>query len=227
MKPANRIVAIDGPAGAGKSTVARRLAERLGYVLLDTGALYRAVALAARDDGIPWDDEPAIVTLTRDLAADGALGLGPGPAVWLRARDVSADIRRPEISVAASRVSSYLGVREALLGLQRRLAERGSGVVAEGRDMGTVVFPDAAVKFFLTASLEVRASRRHDELRGRGHDVDLHTTRAEVAARDEQDMGREVAPLRRADDAVVVDSSDRPAEEVVDEMLEVVAARLG
>lgn len=236
--PQNRIVAIDGPAGAGKSTVARRLATRLGFVLLDTGALYRAVALAARRAGVAWEDEPGVVTVARGLAEEGALNLTPGDAprpdgadpttaVWLHGENVADAIREPAISLAASRVSSYGGVREALLGLQRRLALRGPGVVAEGRDMGTVVFPHAAVKFFLTASLEVRAQRRFEEMRARGHEVDLETTRAEIAARDAQDSSREVAPLRQADDAIVVDSSERTVDEVVDEMFAEVRARLG
>jgi CMP/dCMP kinase len=245
MTPADhRIVAIDGPAGAGKSTVARRLAGRLGYVLLDTGALYRALALAARRDGISWDDEAAVVALAEALAAEGSLTLGAesgspdegvragtGPrmarGVWLRGEDVAVEIREPAISIAASRVSSYPGVREAFLGLQRRLATRGTGVVAEGRDMGTVVFPDALVKFFLTASVEVRAQRRFEELRARGLEVDIEATRADVIARDAQDAGRAVAPLRQAEDAVAVDSSDRDVDAIVDEMLAIVHARLG
>jgi CMP/dCMP kinase len=235
MTPADqRIVAIDGPAGAGKSTVARQLARRLGYVLLDTGALYRALALAARRDGISWDDEAAVVALAEDLAAEGSLTLGAesgapeGRApVWLRGEDVAVEIREPAISIAASRVSSYPGVRDAFLGLQRRLALRGTGVVAEGRDMGTVVFPDALVKFFLTASIEVRAQRRFEELRARGLEVEIEATRADVIARDAQDAGRAVAPLRQAENAVVVDSSDRDADAIVDEMLAIVHARIG
>ena len=164
-------VAIDGPAGAGKSTVSRRVAHRLGYVLLDTGALYRAVALAARDCGVDWDDAEAVARVAWDLAQRQAISFEPtgeGEArVRLEGRDVSGAIRTQEMGQGASRVSAIPAVREALLDLQRRAAERG-GVVLEGRDIGTVVLPDAEAKFFLTASVAVRAERRHRELAARG-----------------------------------------------------------
>jgi cytidylate kinase len=222
-----RIVAIDGPAGAGKSTVARRLADRLGFVLLDTGALYRAIALAARHADIPWEDDARVSSLAHEIAAAGALTLEPAPdapaehkgiRVLLHGQDVSGAIRSPKMSMGASRVSAIAGVRAALLELQRRLGREGAGVVAEGRDIGTVVFPDAPAKFFLTASLEVRAKRRQAELQAKGQAPDLATTMAEVAQRDEQDSQRPIAPLKQADDATLVDSTGRSIEDVVSEM---------
>jgi cytidylate kinase len=224
-----RVVAIDGPAGAGKSTVARRLADALGFVLLDTGALYRALALAAERRGIPWDDEAAVSALSHEIVASDGVRLEPDPSsprgvrVVLLGEDVSGAIRTQAISMGASCVSAIAGVRAALLELQRHLGQLPPGVVAEGRDIGTVVFPDAPVKFFLTASLEVRARRRQAELEAQGQAVPpLAQTLEEVAARDRQDSERAVAPLRRADDAHLVDSTGRGIDEVVSEMKRVV-----
>jgi len=226
MRP-RPIVAIDGPAGAGKSTVARRLADRLGYTLVDTGALYRAVALAARRAGVAWDDEANVVAVARRLEAARSLVLVPdaekGVRVMLERADVSDAIRTPDMGMGASRVSAIAGVRAALLELQRQAGEKG-GVVLEGRDIGTVVFPDAEVKFFLTASPEVRAKRRYEELILRGQQVDFAATLAEVKARDENDTNRPIAPLRRADDAVLVDSSERAVDDIVEEMARRVSA---
>jgi cytidylate kinase len=222
------VVAIDGPAGAGKSTVARRLAARLGFTLVDTGALYRAVALAARRAGVAWDDEPSVVDVARRIVASRALELSPhadkGMKVLLEGEDVSEAIRAADMGMGASRVSAIGGVREALFQLQRQAGENG-GVVLEGRDIGTVVFPDAEAKFFLTASPEVRAKRRYDELVQRGERVDYDATLADVRARDHQDSTRPIAPLRQAEDAVLVDSSGRPVDEVVEEMAAQVSAR--
>jgi cytidylate kinase len=221
------VVAIDGPAGAGKSTVARRLAAHLGFTLVDTGALYRAVALAARRAGVSWDDEAGVTAVAQSIAAARALNLVPdaeiGVRVFLRGEDVSEAIRAAEMSMGASRVSAAPGVRDALFQLQRLAGEDG-GVVLEGRDIGTVVFPDAEVKFFLTASPEVRARRRHEELLARGQDVGYEKTLDEVRARDRNDTMRPVAPLRQAADAVLVDSSDRSIEDVVRDMAARVAA---
>ncbi|HMJ54840.1 MAG TPA: (d)CMP kinase [Polyangiaceae bacterium] len=220
MRP-RPIVAIDGPAGAGKSTVARRLADRLGFTLVDTGALYRAVALAARRAGVAWDDEANVVDVARRVEASRLLELVPdaekGVRVMLEGQDVSDAIRTADMGMGASRVSAMGGVRAALLDLQRQAGEMG-GVVLEGRDIGTVVFPDAEVKFFLTASPEVRAKRRYEELVERGQNVHYAATLADVKARDENDMNRPIAPLRRADDAVLVDSSDRAVDDIVEEM---------
>jgi cytidylate kinase len=222
------VVAIDGPAGAGKSTVARRLAARLGFTLVDTGALYRAVALAARRAGVAWDDEPSVADVARRIVASRALELVPhadkGVKVLLEGEDVSDAIRAADMGMGASRVSAIGGVREALFQLQRQAGENG-GVVLEGRDIGTVVFPDAEAKFFLTASPEVRAKRRYDELVQRGERVDYDATLADVRARDLQDSTRPIAPLRQAEDAVLVDSSGRPVDEVVEEMAAKVSAR--
>jgi CMP/dCMP kinase len=215
------IVAIDGPAGAGKSTVARRLAEVLGFVLVDTGAMYRAVALAAQRAGVPWSDGERIGDLARALVARTALGFDRDPAGDVRVRvdgsDVTDAIRAPDIGMGASTVSAHKPVRDALLDMQRQ-AGRAGGVVLEGRDIGTVVFPDADVKFFLTARPEVRARRRYDELVAKGSRVSLEETLDDVRRRDEQDTTRAVAPLRQAPDAALVDSSDIGIDEAVARM---------
>ncbi len=210
------VVAIDGPAGAGKSTVSRRLAVRLGYRLLDTGAIYRAVALAAQRAGTSWDDGAGCAAIARALDIDFAFD-GAENKVQLGGQDVSAAIRTPEISQGASKVSALPEVRAALLDLQRRLGTAG-GVVAEGRDIGTVVFPDAGAKFFLTASPEVRARRRYEELRAAGKEVDEAATLREIVERDERDSTRAAAPLKQADDAVLVDSTGLSADAVVARM---------
>jgi cytidylate kinase len=215
------VVAIDGPAGAGKSTVARQLSARLGFALVDTGALYRAVALAARRAGVGWDDAEALTGVAERLALARALSLVPdekrGVQVWLDGEDVSDDIRAADMGMGASRVSAVDGVRAALMDLQRIAGEDG-GVVLEGRDIGTVVFPDAEAKFFLTATPEVRAQRRYDELRARGQNVEYAETLEDVRTRDRQDTMRAIAPLRQAEGAVVIDSTERTVDDVVDEM---------
>jgi cytidylate kinase len=237
-------VAIDGPAGAGKSTIARRLAEELGYLLVDTGALYRVVSLAATRAGLAWDDEPAVGALAERLVADHAIHFkrreqpgdrerreqprdaaprseGVAAAVMLRDEDVSLAIRAPDNSLGASRVSAIPAVRAALLDMQRQ-AGAGGGVVLEGRDIGTVVFPDAEVKFFLTASPDIRARRRFDELSERGTAVTYEDTLADVVRRDKADTERPVAPLRQAEDARLVDSSGRDIDDLITEMSAVV-----
>jgi cytidylate kinase len=212
------VVAIDGPAGAGKSTVARQVAERLGYVLLDTGALYRTVALAAERAGVSWDDEPALSEFAAKLAANEAVRLERAAdgtmTTLLSNEDVSGLLRTQSIAQGASKVSAVPGVRTALLALQRAAGANG-GVVVEGRDIGTVVFPGAEVKVFLTASVEVRAQRRFNELAQRGERPELSTVREEVVERDERDSTRAIAPLRRAPDAVELDSSALGIEDVV------------
>lgn len=214
------VVAIDGPAGAGKSTVARALAERLGFSLLDTGAIYRTLALHASQAGVPLDDGARLGPAAERLAI-----AFDGPRVLLAGRDVSALIRTPEVSRDASTVSAHPQVRAALLGIQRRLAGLGR-VVVEGRDIGTVVLPDAPMKFFLTARPEVRARRRYDELAARGAQVDFDRTLAEIIERDRRDEEREVAPLRKADDAELVDTSDLPLDRVIARMEAIARARL-
>ncbi|MEO6955014.1 MAG: (d)CMP kinase [Polyangia bacterium] len=215
------VVAIDGPAGAGKSTVARALAERLGFSLLDTGAIYRTLAWSATRDGLSLTDGAALGHLAEQLpiAFDGTRVLHAGT-------DVSTDIRTPAVSLTASSVSAFPEVRAALLGIQRRLAQLGR-VVVEGRDIGTVVLPHAPMKFFLTARPEIRARRRYDELIARGAKVELGATLTEMIERDRRDEEREVAPLRRADDAELVDTSDLPLEEVIAQMEQRARQRLG
>jgi cytidylate kinase len=224
------IVAIDGPAGAGKSTVARRLADALGFVLVDTGAMYRAVALAAERVGIPWDDADAVGELARSLVARQALAFDRDPRAGVRVRldgdDVTEAIRAPPIAMGASTVSAHKPVRDALFDMQRQTGRRG-GVVLEGRDIGTVVFPDAEVKFFLTARPEVRARRRFDELVAKGKPITFEETLEEVRRRDEQDTTRAVAPLERAEDAVLLDSSDLSLEDTVARIADAVREKSG
>ena len=222
------IVAIDGPAGAGKSTVARRLAESLGYVLVDTGAMYRTVALAASRAGVAWNDAERVASVARGIVGahsltferDAQLGI----RVKLEAEDISEAIRTPDIAQGASTVSAHGEVRSVLLDLQRQAGKDG-GVVLEGRDIGTVVFPKADVKFFLTASPEVRAKRRHEELVAKGQNVTFDETLADVKERDARDEGRAIAPLKRADDALLVDSTPMTIDETVAFMLTEVKKR--
>jgi len=207
------VVAIDGPAGAGKSTVTKRLARELGYALLDTGALYRTVALVGERQGVSWDDEAGLAQVARDLDVDFHFEGGVN-RVTVGGDDITEAIRSPHISEGASVVSALPGVRAALLDLQRRLGAAG-GVVAEGRDIGTVVFPGAEAKFFLTASAEVRARRRCDEMQAAGREVDFQSTLEEIRIRDDRDSNRAVAPLSQAQDALRVDSSEMGIDEVV------------
>jgi cytidylate kinase len=216
------VVAVDGPVGSGKSTVARRVAARLGYVYLDTGAMYRAVGLLSTEAGVQLDDEEAVVALARSAGlrfdGDGRLFVG--------ARDVSAAIRTLEMGAAASRVSALRGVRELLVEEQRRLAGD-TDIVMEGRDIGTNVCPDAAVKVYLTARPDVRAARRAAELRARGEDVDDAQVLAALVERDRRDSTRAVAPLRKAVDAVELDTSDMTLDEVVEAVAGIARAKVG
>ncbi len=215
------VVTIDGPAGAGKSSVAKLLARRLGYNLLDTGAIYRAVALVARERGVAWTDATACAEIAATLPIRYDF-VDDKNHVYLGDRDVTSAIRAPEVSQGASQVSAHPAVRTALLGLQRRLGA-GGGVVVEGRDTGTVVFPDARAKFFLTANPAERARRRVAELAAAGTVVDFATTLAEIEERDLRDSTRDVAPMVAAKDSVLVDSSAQTLEEVVDSLV----ARVG
>jgi cytidylate kinase len=219
------VVTIDGPAGAGKSTVARKLAAALGYDYLDTGAIYRSVALAAKEQGVSWDDGAALAKVAASLPIAFRTE-GSATRVLLGGRDVSDAIRTPDVSSGASRVSRHPEVRAALLGIQRRVGAAGR-VVAEGRDCGTVVFPNALAKFFLTASAEERARRRTAELAAGGHQVEQGEVLKEIADRDERDRSRAVAPLTKADDALEIDSSGVLPDAVVARMADLVRRRGG
>jgi cytidylate kinase len=219
------VVTIDGPAGAGKSTAARQLATRLGYAFLDTGAIYRAVAFAARRADIAWSDGPGLGALAARLDIRFATDDGVN-RVLVDGADVTRDIRTPEISEGASQVSALPEVRAALLELQRSIAARDK-VVAEGRDTGTVVFPQAGAKFFLTAPPEERARRRSRELAAAGRQVDQATVQREIELRDARDSSRAFAPLRKAEDAVEIDSLGLSPEEVVERMAATVRQRGG
>ncbi len=213
------IVTIDGPAGTGKSTAARRLAEQLGFAMLDTGAMYRIVALRCLEVGIPVDDAPALGQLAGSiemLCFDGA--------ATADGEDVGNRIRTADVTEAASFVAKVPAVREALVERQRAAAA-GRDVVTEGRDQGTVVFPDAERKFFLTASVETRARRRAAELKGKGETVDFDALLAEIAARDDRDRNREIAPLVPAGDAIEIDTSEMTLDEVVEELVQRVGSR--
>ena len=217
------VVTVDGPAGSGKSTVSRLLARELACVYLDTGALYRAVALKVSRAGLAPADRAGIAALCAETAV--ALAVREGDTrVLLDGQDVTEHIRTPAISMLASTISAVPEVRQRLLAVQREAVPAG-GIVAEGRDMGTVVFPGADVKFFLTAGPEERGRRRWLELRQRGHEVELAEVIRDVARRDRQDSGREIAPLRPSGDAVLVDSTGKSVEEVVQEMLRVIRGK--
>jgi cytidylate kinase len=222
------VITIDGPAGAGKSTTAREVARRLGFKLVDTGALYRALAWALKQAGVSPEDEAGVGALlartTVELSERGELSGGGELAasrVLVNGRDVTAEIRSPEIGMLTSKLTALRTVRDKLTPLQRRLAAAG-GVVLEGRDTGSVVCPDAEVKVYLDAALAERARRRRDELAARGLTADYEGVKAEIAQRDRQDMERELAPLRKPAGAVTVDSTSLSPEAVVQRILEVV-----
>ncbi len=221
------IVAIDGPAGAGKSTASRQVAARLGFAMVDTGAIYRAVALAATRRGVALDDDARLAEVLPAVDIRFAPAAGGGQRVLLGDEDVSVLIRTPAMSLGASKVSARPVVRAGLLDLQRRLAlaPENAGAVLEGRDIGTVVFPDADVKFFLTASAEERARRRHAELRAKGDPQSFEEVLADQLRRDRDDSQRAVAPLRPADDAIVIDTTGTPLADVVDRIVRDAAAR--
>lgn len=216
------VVAIDGPAGAGKSTVAKQVAVELGFALVDTGALYRAVALAAREAGVALADKERVGALTTELVRSGGLQLqvreDSDPSVILQGTVRTSELRTPDISQGASIVSAIPAVREALLAVQQQAGAQG-GIVLEGRDIGTVVFPNAEVKVFLTADDHERARRRLAQLHANGVESDFDTVLREVRERDERDAHRDIAPMKPAADAVILDCSALSATEVVDHIV--------
>jgi len=214
------IVAIDGPSAAGKSTLAKRLARDLGYTYLDTGAMYRALALKILRQGLDLADGAKLAALVGATEIDLVEREG-NSQVLLDGVDVSALIRTPEVGQMASKVSAFPIVRRRMLELQRVLGQRGS-VVAEGRDIGTVIFPEAEVKIYLDASVQERARRRYEELRKSGRDVTLEETVRELEERDKRDSERDMAPLRKADDALAIDSSALAAEAVLERVMRAV-----
>jgi len=214
------IIAIDGPSGAGKSTVAKLLAKRLGYVVLDTGAMYRAVAFRAKQTGLCLEDEESLSRLASSLRVT-FLTRNEELRVLCDGEDITEAIRSPDMSSLASDISKREGVRNALVRMQREMGRVG-GVILEGRDIGTVVFPDADVKFYLDADAEERARRRTEELIGKGVKVTFQETLEDVIRRDRSDMTRAISPLRKAKDAVVIDSTHLSAEEVVEKMIHVI-----
>lgn len=213
-------VAIDGPAGAGKSTVARGAAKELGYIYVDTGALYRTVALAATRNGVLESAEKTEQML-KDITVDLAFDDAGAQCVYLNGEDVSSLIRTPEISMAASNVSKIPAVRAFLLGLQRDIAAK-NNVIMDGRDIATVVLPEAQVKIFLTASPECRAERRYKELLEKGENVMYDDVLADVNARDYQDSHREIAPLKPAEDSVIADTSGKSLPQSIEMIISVI-----
>jgi len=212
-------IAIDGPAGAGKSTVARMVAERLGYLYIDTGAMYRALAWAVDHHHVPVDDEAAVAALLRESTI-ALRRTEDGQLVLWNDQDITDKIRTPQVSQYASVVASYPQVREQMLQLQRAMAAAGN-VVMDGRDIGTHVLPDADVKIFLTATIEERAKRRLAELAQKGISSDLHSLKREIAERDKRDSERKVAPLRRAEDAHLIDTTNLTLSQVVDRVMQI------
>lgn len=207
-------IAIDGPAGAGKSTIAKIVAKELGFIYVDTGAMYRTLALACLREGIDQSDEEKVVKKCNEVEV--SLGYENGTQkVFLNGEDVSEDIRKEEVGNMTSAIAVYPEVREILVALQKDFASK-NNVVMDGRDIGTVVLPNADLKVYLTASVETRAKRRYDELVEKGIDCDLKEIEKDIADRDYRDMNREVSPLKQADDAKLVDSSDMSIEEVVE-----------
>ena len=208
------VITIDGPAGAGKSTISRLLAKKMNLVYLDTGAMYRAVALQAKRMNIPFSDRKALFEMCENINIQFK-GDGENSVICINDEDVSKEIRMPEMDMLSSSVSAVAEVRTAMTALQRKIGRNG-GLVAEGRDMGTVVFPDADFKFFITASPEIRAQRRYKERIDRNENVNREDVEADIRKRDEQDQSRKLAPLKPAEDAVILDTSEMDIKQVLE-----------
>lgn len=224
MKPA-KMIAIDGPAASGKSTIAQQVAKRLGYLFFDTGVMYRAVTWAVLSSGVSVEDEPTITRLANEVHID----VNPPSKedsraydVLLNGKDITWELRRPDVEANVSKISAYIGVRQAMTEQQRRIGLRGN-VIMVGRDIGTVVLPDADAKIFLVASVEERARRRYDEIIQRGETADYEDILCAMRRRDEFDSTRAVAPLKPAEDAVILDSDHLSIEEVVQRVMEIVS----
>jgi len=214
------VIAVDGPGGSGKGTITTRLAAHLGWHFLDSGALYRLTALAVQKNGVSADDETALGEIAAGLDIRFETD-GDNARAFLDDEDVSGKIRQEAIGVLASKISAVPAVRSALAGRQRRFRQP-PGLVADGRDMGTVIFPDAQIKIFLTASAEIRAKRRYKQLKDKGESVNLTRLFREIKARDLRDQSRSIAPLRPAEDAVIIDSSDLSIEEVFEKVVSLI-----
>lgn len=221
----NIAIAIDGPAGAGKSTIAKLAAKELSFIYVDTGALYRAIGLCAYRNNIGSKDADAIIEMIKDINVSLAFNDKGEQIVLLNGEDVSSLIRTPEISMYASDVSAIPQVRAFLLDLQRNMAKT-NNVIMDGRDIGTVVLPDAKIKIFLTASPKVRAKRRYDELIEKGMDVKFDDVLSDVITRDYNDSHRETAPLKPASDSVIVDTSDLDLKQSVDKLISIMKERM-
>jgi len=220
------VITLDGPGGAGKGTIAKLVARQLGWHLLDSGALYRLTALSALKVGVDLDNEAGVVDVASGLDVEFVVTPELEIQVLLRGEEVSSQLRTEETGAAASIVAALPSVRGALLGRQRRF-QQPPGLVADGRDMGTVVFPKAPLKIFLTASLEERAQRRYNQLKEQGVSANIQSLLRELAERDERDANREVAPLRPAEDAIMLDSTELSIDEVFERVLSLAASRIG
>lgn len=219
-------IAIDGPSGAGKSTISRKAAEKFGFIYVDTGAIYRTIGLATKIRGVSLDDTAAVVALLPTLEIELKYNDAGEQHMYLDGNDVSRDIRLPEVSMLASKVSAIPAVREFLVDMQRGMAEK-YDVIMDGRDIGTVILPNADLKIFLTADVRDRARRRYEELRAKGMEKPFDEVLAEMEKRDEQDTQRAAAPLKGADDAVLLDTSGNTLEESIDEVCRLISEKMG
>lgn len=219
-------IAIDGPSGAGKSTISRKAAEKFGFIYVDTGAIYRTIGLATKIRGVSLDDTAAVVALLPTLEIELKYNDAGEQHMYLDGNDVSRDIRLPEVSMLASKVSAIPEVRAFLVDMQRGMAEK-YDVIMDGRDIGTVILPNADLKIFLTADVRDRARRRYEELHAKGMEKPFDEVLAEMEKRDEQDTQRAAAPLKAADDAVLLDTSGNTLEESIDEACRLISEKTG